>query len=89
MQLGDQILDFVRGDDLIDLSGIDARSGAGNQDFTFIGTATFGGHKGELRYEKFGANAVIVSGDIDGDARADFKLLVKGVTALDAGDLDL
>jgi serralysin len=85
----DTITDFSRGQgDKINLAGIDARSGAGNQAFDFIGTARFTGDKGDLRYVKAGAN-VLVQGDINGDRKADFAILVEDMASLRAGDFIL
>jgi Ca2+-binding RTX toxin-like protein len=55
------IWDFDRAQgDLIDLSAIDADvNAAGNQAFTFIGTAAFSGAPGEIRYEQQGGNTFI------------------------------
>ena len=65
----DIITDFQKGVDDIDLSTIDAKSGAGNQAFTFIGQAAFSGVKGQLHIKFSGANT-IVEGDIDGNGAA-------------------
>ncbi len=82
----DILTDFSRAQsDKIDLRGIDARSGAGNQAFDFIGTARFTGDKGDLRVVKSGAN-LIVQGDVNGDKRADFAILVEDAGSLRAGD---
>ncbi|MGH6737314.1 MAG: calcium-binding protein [Methyloceanibacter sp.] len=84
----DIIQDFQRGTDDIDLVGIDAKTGvSGNQKFTFIGKQDFHDKKGELRYEDKGSK-VIVQGDVDGDGKADFEILVKA-GALSAGDFIL
>ena len=86
----DIILDFqhgtnITGDD-IDLRTIDAKTGvAGNQAFHFIGKQGFHHHKGELHYVKSGGN-VIVQGDVNGDAKADFEILVQHHTSLAKGD---
>lgn len=75
--------------DKIDLSTIDANTGLiGNQAFVFIGTAVFGSHAGELRYEVSSAD-VVVSGDIDGNGVADFSFKVAAVGSLVAGDFVL
>jgi Ca2+-binding RTX toxin-like protein len=85
----DTIADFTRADgDLIDLSAIDAKGGSGNQAFTWIGKQNFDDKKGELHYVVQNGNA-IVQGDTTGDGKADFAILVKGVTSLNAGDFDL
>src|SRR5439155_18656647 len=52
----DKIVDFHTGDK-IDLSAIDAKTGPGNQTFSFIGTAAFTNTKGELRVRKEGSSA--------------------------------
>ncbi len=86
----DRITDFSQTDgDVIDLSGIDADSGAaGNQAFAFIGTAAFSGTAGELRYVQNGANT-IVQADLDGDGAADLQIRLDGLIALTAGDFVL
>ena len=85
----DVIVDFSRADgDVIDLSGIDANgSAAGMPDFTFIGDGAFSKTAGELHYRVVRAN-VIVEGDVDGDGRADFQLVVRNATSLSANDFD-
>lgn len=67
----DIIEDFIRSEnDKIDLSKIDADTSArGNQAFHFIGTKSFSGDAGELRY-----SGNIISGDVNGDGRADFQI---------------
>lgn len=80
----DLITDFTQGapvvSDVIDLSLIDAKTGAGNpgdDDFTFIGVSNFTGVKGQLR-ESFKDGNTIVSGDVNGDGKADFSFALKG-----------
>ncbi|MBM3544805.1 MAG: calcium-binding protein [Alphaproteobacteria bacterium] len=82
----DKITDFKRSQgDKIDLKGIDAKTGvSGNQKFAWIGKDDFSGVKGELRYKDLGAK-VIVQGDVNGDGKADFEILVKA-GSLNAGD---
>ena len=81
----DTIIDFRSADhDRIDLSTIDARSGAGNQAFKFIGGAGFHHVKGELR-----CSGGMVSGDTNADGKADFQIKVMGVAALHAFDFIL
>ena len=84
----DFITDFTQGapgvGDVIDLSAIDAKLGAGNpgdDDFTFIGVHSFSGTKGELRGSYSGGNT-IVSGDVNGDGKADFSIAIKGHVSL-------
>lgn len=82
----DVITDFKRGQgDMIDLKGIDAKTGiSGNQKFAWIGKDDFSGVKGELLYKDLGSK-VIVQGDVNGDGKADFEILVKA-GSLNAGD---
>jgi serralysin len=85
----DRIDDFRRAQgDRIDLLAIDAKSGAGNQAFDFIGTRAFTGDKGDLRYVKAGTDLVVM-GDINGDKRADFAIAVDDTANLRAGDFIL
>jgi Ca2+-binding RTX toxin-like protein len=83
----DVITDFDPEFDLIDLSFIDAKSGGIDDAFSFIGRANFSHHKGELR-ESFSGGNTIVSGDVNGDGKADFSILLKGHHLLDAFDFD-
>ncbi|WP_319800866.1 M10 family metallopeptidase C-terminal domain-containing protein [Rhodobacter sp. KR11] len=80
----DRVSDFVQGEDLIDLSLMDADALAmGDQAFTFIGTAAFGLHAGEVRVSTGSAGYLRVLGDIDGNGSADFELrldLQAGIT---------
>ena len=84
----DVIHDFVRFEDEIDLSAIDAKSGVGNHKFKWIGKQGFHHKKGELHYVKK-AGFVLVEGDVNGDAKADFQIAVLGVTKLSGLDFDL
>ena len=78
----DKLADFVSGTDKIDLSAIDANAGtAGDDAFTFLGTAAFTGHAGELRYEVV-QGQVHIYGDVDGDARIDFHIVASGTQLL-------
>ena len=85
----DIVTDFDAADDLIDLFGIDAKTGVnGNQKFKFIGGQKFHDVKGELHVvAKVGF--VLVEGDTNGDGRADFQIQVDNVTALVKADFIL
>ncbi len=85
--LADRISDFSHAEhDRIDLRAVDANLLAGgDQAFSFIGTAAFGHHAGELRIEHT-ATATFVEGDVNGDGVADgFIRLAPGLTLV-AGD---
>ncbi len=79
----DTIADFNAGSagtsvDRIDLHKIDARTGPGNQAFTF---GPFNGTKGRLRARRAGT-ATIVEGDVNGDNVADFQIGLLNFTTL-------
>jgi Ca2+-binding RTX toxin-like protein len=81
---GDVITDFVasRGD-MLDLRGIDAGPGAGDQAFSFIGGAAFtAGVPGQLRFA-----GGVLQGDVNGDGVADFQIGLTGVTSLSAASI--
>lgn len=84
--------DAGRAADVIDLSGIDARTGAlgnrGDQDFRWIGDFGFSEFKGELRYFHAG-NRTTIEGDRNGDGRADFEIVLSGRHDLTADDFIL
>jgi Ca2+-binding RTX toxin-like protein len=85
----DVIADFTRKQgDKIDLKAIDAKTGKGNQAFSFIGAAEFSGKKGELRYEK-AAKKTFVYGDTDGDGKADLRIEIAKAIDLKEGDFVL
>ena len=86
----DVIGDFSHGQgDRIDLSVIDANTGvAGNQAFSFIGTAAYTGVAGQLRFLSDGA-VTVIGGDVDGDGVSDFNIRLTGAIGLVAGDFVL
>ncbi|HEV2747592.1 MAG TPA: calcium-binding protein [Allosphingosinicella sp.] len=86
----DRIRDFDGAEgDRIDLAAIDAdRGSAGDQAFSFIGTAGFSGAAGELRAED-ADDGMHLFGDVNGDAIADFEILVRGDEPIVAADLVL
>ncbi len=83
----DTVRDLVRAQsDRIDLSAIDAdTSTAGDQAFTFVGSAAFSRTAGELRAVTSGANSTVF-GDVNGDGVADFAIQVLGIDAMQATD---
>lgn len=82
----DRITDFESGADVIDLSGIDANIfAAGDQAFSYIGDAAFSGTAGELRFYVDGGDTWF-SADTDGDAAADFQVVLSGAHQLPAAD---
>jgi Ca2+-binding RTX toxin-like protein len=83
----DVVLDFVRGQDRIDLSGIDANTAlAGDQAFrgTLIASTAAFTTAGQLRLVDG-----ILYGNTDTDAAAEFSIQLTGVTALSATDFVL
>ncbi|MDN3714071.1 calcium-binding protein [Paracoccus cavernae] len=79
----DRIANFVSGTDAIDLSAIDGNgSGAGNGAFAFSGT-TAAAHSVWYAAE---AGGLRVSGDVNGDGRADFSIVINGVASVTADD---
>jgi len=83
----DVIADFTQSQsDVIDLAAVDANTGvAGDQAFSFVGTAAFGGVAGELRYKQTGG-LTIVECDRDGDRVVDMQVELAGVINLQARD---
>lgn len=78
----DRITDFVRGQDKIDLTTLDANGAlTGDQAFKFIGSAAFSGAAGELRFA-----ASNVYADVNGDRLADLVIQVDALSALSASD---
>jgi Ca2+-binding RTX toxin-like protein len=83
----DKIMDFTVNSaagnayvDRIDLSAIDAAAGlAGNQAFSFVGSAAFSG-EGQIRAIQFGANTIIEV-NTTGLAGAEMEVHVSGFTA--------
>ncbi|WP_114952115.1 M10 family metallopeptidase C-terminal domain-containing protein [Sphingosinicella terrae] len=69
----DVITDFRRGQDKIDLSGLDAVNGGSDDSFSWIGSGAFSGSAGELRAYSSGGSSFL-AGDTDGDGVADFMI---------------
>lgn len=85
----DRIMDFTRGQDKIDLSGIDANTAqSGNQAFNFTGAQPMFGSEGDLFFRSTLIGSV-VEGDVNGDGMADFRIVVVGVYDMQASDFIL
>jgi Ca2+-binding RTX toxin-like protein len=86
----DLITDYSRfSGDKIDLSAIDANAGAaGEGGFTVIGFDHFSHHRGELREIITNGNTII-SGDVNGDGKADFSIALRGYQLLTDADFVL
>ena len=81
----DVITDFRSGQDKIDVSGIDAKSGTAALDaFSWVGSNAFSGAAGELRSYREG-NSFFVAGDVNGDGVADF--IIQTATAAVQADI--
>lgn len=79
----DAIYNFTRGIDDISLEGIDANTAlSGGQAFGWSGKIA---GANDVWYTTSGGNATVYA-DRNGDARADFSVLLIGVTSLTAGD---
>lgn len=83
----DTILDFISGQDIIDLSEIDANvKTKGVEDaFTFIGDSAFSKTAGELRFEVVGSD-IDVQADWNGDGKVDFMIHLTNVASVSAND---
>lgn len=82
----DVITDFVRGEDKIVL-GFDAnRLVDGEQGFAFTDGEFAAKTPGFVRVELVEGEGVLVLGNTDRDANAEFSILVRGVSTLDASD---
>ncbi|TCR61772.1 peroxidase family protein [Bosea sp. BK604] len=87
---GDTILDFEPGDRL-DLSGIDANATqAGNQSFTLVNGPLTGAAQVAVTYEiRQDGDYTIVSGSIDANSDAEFRIELKGSHNLTGGNFSL
>lgn len=85
----DRIADFSRAEgDLIDLSRIAAVRGSRGSAFDFIESDAFSA-AGQLRAVESKPGVFVVSGDRDGDAEADFSIVVRSLDALQDSDFIL
>jgi hypothetical protein len=86
----DRVEDFEQGSDLIDLRTIDVVSNAaGDQDFTFIGTADFTA-EGQVRYRLSGdGSATFVQINTSGEDGIDMTIRLSGAFTLTDQDFNL
>lgn len=85
----DRITQFEQSVDTIRLRPMDADTTvAGDQNFSFIGSAAFSGVAGQLRYSHVN-NFTYVEGDTNGDGTADFFIRINGIHALITSDFTL
>jgi len=66
----DHITDFTPGQDVVDLTQLDAAAGVTG---TFIGTSAFSHSAGEVHYY-YHSGHTIIAGDTNGDGTADYKI---------------
>ncbi len=84
----DRITDFKHGTDRLDLISLDANDAAdGNNVFIWTAASAFTGRAGELHAVRINVagtanDKTIVEGDVNGDARADFQVELKGLVNL-------
>ena len=83
----DTITDFTSGEDHIFLNfDLNTKTAGVNVNFTFLGNGNFTKHAGEVRYSAVytvkGESFILVQGDTNGDANADFMIKLLGVTSL-------
>lgn len=84
--LRDVIRHFTPGLDDLNVTLMDANSqSAGNQNFTFNGTAA----KANAVWYTAATGGIIVKGDVTGDRVADFEIKLEGITGISAGDFIL
>ncbi|MGL4543850.1 MAG: calcium-binding protein, partial [Polymorphobacter sp.] len=85
----DVLLDFLGGEDLIDLGAIDADTSiAGNQAFSFIGSAAFTG-LGQLRIGTDSTGHVAIFANTTGSLTADFQVSLYNNAPLTVADFIL
>ena len=82
--------DFTRGEDIIDLSRIDANANnaLANDAFIFIGAAAFSNVAGQMHAIQVAGNTFIEM-DVNGDSVADCVIQLSGLFTLNAGDFVL
>jgi Ca2+-binding RTX toxin-like protein len=85
----DRILDFVLGEDRVDLSFIDAIKGGGGAEddaFAFIGAAAFS-QPGQVRVEKSGHDTLVLA-NVEGNGGAEMSILLVGIDFRDVTAAD-
>ncbi len=80
--LRDGIKDFSVGNDIIDLSAIDALEGGGDDAFTFLGEASAFTATGQVRYQFSGGGNTIIFINLDADPDAEMEIGLVGIKAL-------
>lgn len=86
----DTIHSFVDGTDKIDLSAIDADANiVGDQAFTYIGAGAFSHHAAQLQAVQVSTDATKIKVDVNGDANADFQVVLTGIHNLAPTDFIL
>ncbi len=97
---GRDFISFKTGEDKIDLRTIDAIKGTKKNDqFDLIGRAEkFSGKKGELKFDYVSGLSIdgtltitntLIKGDVNGDKKADFAILIEGIRGLKDADFYL
>lgn len=85
----DRITDFRHGQDKIDVSALDANTRTAIDDgFRFIGKSGFTRNPGQIHYS-YSGNTTVVTAEMNGDGKADFKVVLSGHIHLTVGDFIL
>lgn len=86
----DVLVDFTQGDDIVNLTALDAKAGNANSNdsFAFIGAGAFTSVAGQLRAVQSGGFTQ-VEADVTGDGTADFILRLTPLLVLTAADFAL
>jgi Ca2+-binding RTX toxin-like protein len=83
----DRITDFVKGQDLIDLSWIDAKTGvAGDQPFAFAGVGSSQLLQPGMVHAYHLGDATKIVADVNGDFMPDVEIMLAGIVHLTADD---
>jgi Ca2+-binding RTX toxin-like protein len=85
----DFVMDFVKGEDKVNLGFMDAdATAAGNQDFYFASADVIAVSPGNVWMREV-LTGTLIEGDVTGDFVADFAILVYGVTGMAQSDVIL